>query len=212
MDDYTAYYALPLNMSYSDIIIFQRKLAEHTAPSLLGIKCACLLSVSKSECEVQGNVNLFNRRAAEKGLKIKVLSEGSRCLMLLYSESRLSACLNIPERRAILRRFGYTDDMTLVECLDRLSERLRTISEFPHEIGVFLDYPAEDILGFIENNGKNFKLCGCWKVYSDTERAARAFENYDKCRRYLFRKINMGEDLYRVIPRFTKFEQGVHGS
>lgn len=199
---------MPIIMSHSDIRVFQSKLAEHTAPSLLGIKCACLVSVSRSECEIHGNVRLFNSRAAETGLKIRVLSEGSRCLMLLYSESRLSACLNVPERREILRRFGYTDDMTLNECLDRLSERLYTQSEFPHEIGVFLDYPAEDILGFIENNGKNYKLCGCWKVYSDTEKAARAFENYDKCRRFLRRKINTGEDLYCVIPRSSAFNRG----
>lgn len=187
-------------MSDNEIRAFQRKLAEHTAPSLLGIKCACLISISKSECEISGNVRLFNSRAAEKGLKIRVLSEGERCLMLLYSERRLSQCLSVPERREILRRFGYTDDMTVGECLDRLSERLRAGSEFPHEIGVFLDYPTRDILGFIENKGKNFKLCGCWKVYSDEERAARVFANYDKCRRFLRRKLNMGEDLYCAIP------------
>lgn len=119
--------------------------------------------------------------------------------MLLYSESRLSQCLNVPARREILRRFGYTDDMTLGECLDRLSQRLSS-SDFPHEIGVFLDYPTRDILGFIENNGKNYKLCGCWKVYSDEAKAARVFENYDKCRRFLRGKINMGEDLYRALP------------
>lgn len=187
-------------MSDNEIRAFQRKLAEHTAPSLLGIKCACLVSISKSECEIGSNVRLFNSRAAEKGLKIRVLSEGDRCLMLLYSESRLSQCLSVPERREILRRFGYTDDMTVGECLDRLSERLRAGSEFPHEIGVFLDYPTRDIIGFIENKGKNFKLCGCWKVYSDEERAARVFANYDKCRRFLRRKLNMGEDLYCAIP------------
>ncbi len=188
-------------MSDNEIRAFQRKLAEHTAPSLLGIKCACLVSVSSSECEVHENVRLFNRRAAGKGLRIRVLSEGERCLMLLYNEIRLEACLGVPERREILRRFGYTDDMTLGECLDRLSERLNSGAGFPHEIGVFLDYPARDILGFIENNGRNYKLCGCWKVYSDAEKAARAFENYDKCRKFLRRKMNMGEDLYCAIPK-----------
>lgn len=188
-------------MSDNEIRTFQRKLAEHTAPSLLGIKCACLVSVSKSECEVHENVRIFNSRTAGKGLKIRVLSEGERCLMLLYNERRLEACISVPERREILRRFGYTDDMTVGECLDRLSQRLRAGGDFPHEVGVFLDYPARDILGFIENNGRNYKLCGCWKVYSDTEKAARTFENYDKCRKFLCRKMSMGEDLYLAIPK-----------
>ena len=184
------------------------KPTQHSVKEMLSLGIQPNILVCRSECEIHGNVRLFNSRADETGLKIRVLSEGSRCLMLLYSESRLSASLNAPERREILRRFGYTDDLTLNECLDRLSERLRTHSEFPHEIGVFLDYPAEDILGFIENNGKNYKLCGCWKVYSDTEKAARAFENYDKCRRFLRRKINTGEDLYCVIPRSSVFDRG----
>ena len=49
------------------------------------------------------------------------------------------------------------------QCLARLIERLKDADEFPHEIGLFLGYPPEDVEGFIqEPNGQ--KYTGIWKV------------------------------------------------
>ena len=42
---------------------FERKLAMHTAPTLLGIKCAGLLSLSMDEFDVEAHLEFFNRRA-----------------------------------------------------------------------------------------------------------------------------------------------------
>ena len=63
-----------------------------------------------------------------------------------------------------------------------LKKRICTQDDFPHEIGFFLGYPPEDVVGFIENNGKNFKFCGCWKVYSDVNEAEKRFHMYRKCK------------------------------
>lgn len=53
--------------------------------------------------------------------------------------------------------------------------------KFPHEIGVFLGYPLQDVKGFIENNGRNSKYTGLWKVYGDKAASIRMFEKYRKC-------------------------------
>ena len=152
----------------------EKKLAFHTAPSLLGIKCASLFTLSRSEFDICGNARRFNRRAAARGLKIKVLREECSCagrsLILVYSPKLLAARLSAPENRELLREYGYTDDLPLDECLERLSERTKC-DDFPHEIGIFLGYPAEDVRGFVENGGCNYKLCGCWKVYGSVESA-----------------------------------------
>ena len=70
---------------------------------------------------------------------------------------------------------------------------------FPHEIGIFLGYPAEDVRGFVENGGCNYKLCGCWKVYGSVESARRKFAAYDRCREYLCGRLEQGEDLYQAL-------------
>ena len=44
--------------------------------------------------------------------------------------------------------------------LRQLSNRLCLEHDFPHEIGIFLGYPLEDVVGFIENQGKNYTCSG----------------------------------------------------
>ena len=53
--------------------------------------------------------------------------------------------------------------------------------EFPHEVGLFLSYPPEDVKGFIDHRANNFKCTGPWKVYGDEEKARSLFAKYKKC-------------------------------
>ena len=52
---------------------------------------------------------------------------------------------------------------------------------FPHEIGLFLGYPFDDVMGFIENRGENFLCSGCWKVYAKERDALACFCSYKDC-------------------------------
>ena len=68
-------------------------------------------------------------------------------------------------------------------CVVKLLDRLRQEGCFPHEIGLFLGYPSEDVRGFMENGPRCCKCCGYWKVYGDEEKAGRVFAQYEKCTR-----------------------------
>ena len=98
-----------------------------------------------------------------------------------------------------MQKYGYHETPSLESKLNRLAERIRHESQFPHEIGIFLGYPTEDVIGFMENKGENYKLCGYWKVYGNAEKAKRTFENYDKCRMFLCNKLNQGYNLYQAL-------------
>ena len=67
-----------------------------------------------------------------------------------------------------------------------------------HEIGVFLGYPLTDIRGFICNEGRNCLCCGCWKVYSEPERAMKLFARYRKCTEAYARLFAAGFPLSRL--------------
>ena len=67
------------------------------------------------------------------------------------------------------------------KCLAALTRKIRSGEEFPHEIGLFLSYPPEDVKGFIENRAANYKLSGLWKVYGDEKKAKELFAKYKKC-------------------------------
>jgi hypothetical protein len=77
-----------------------------------------------------------------------------------------------------------------------LAKRFRESEEFPHEIGFFLGYPPEDVLGFIRHRGARCKLCGTWKVYSDVEKARLLFGEYARCRQRLLEYIRGGGTIF----------------
>ncbi|MFR5799001.1 MAG: DUF3793 family protein [Oscillospiraceae bacterium] len=187
-------------MSLSESMQFEKKLAFFTAPSLLGIKCANLISLNKTDYDLPIHLERFNRKTASKGLQLKILcTYQNRTLVLLYNETLLERQLSGEEQKAILQKYGYPETPSLESKLNRLAERIRHESQFPHEIGIFLGYPTEDVIGFMENKGENYKLCGYWKVYGNAEKAKRTFENYDKCRMFLCNKLNQGYNLYQAL-------------
>ena len=187
-------------MSKQECRQFEQKLAYHTAPSLLGIKCANLVSLRLDQFDVAEQSARFNRKAVSRGLKIRLMCRCQRCmLVLVYNEKLLSASLADPCRRRILARYGYAPEPDLQRDLDRLVQRMGQAVEFPHEIGIFLGYPTEDVEGFIAHKGEHYKLCGSWKVYGDPEQAQRSFRNYERCRKFLCNKLNQGVDIYRAL-------------
>ncbi len=178
---------------------FQRILAQHSAPTLLGVKCANLVSLDAVQQEVALAASQFNRLACKRGLRSRILCQcRRRTLLLVYNVAQLGERLRQPDVQSMLRQWGYRD-FTVRACLDRLSERMRANGEFPHEIGIFLGYPMEDVIGFIENRGENYKFCGCWKVYGSEQSARKMFASYDQCRHDLCHKMNEGRDLYQAL-------------
>ena len=53
--------------------------------------------------------------------------------------------------------------------------------EFPHEVGLFLSYPPEDVQGFIDHRAMDFKCAGLRKVYGDQQRAQALFDRFRRC-------------------------------
>jgi len=176
-------------------------LAFHGAPTLLGVKCANLISFDMCEENIAEYLREFRCRLSENGLTaMRLCNCRKRTLVYIYNEKMLTAWLGMPQVRQFLSEYGYTCDMSLEQRLRRLSCRM-SCGSFPHEIGAFLGYPVEDIRGFISNSGKNCLLCGYWKVYANAEKAQRTFNKYDRCRSILFDKLKSGLDLFQAISK-----------
>lgn len=79
--------------------------------------------------------------------------------------------------------------------------------DFPHEIGVFLGYPLKDVVGFIQNKGKNCKCCGCWKVYSDECEARKKFARYEKCKTIYMSMFQRGKSVLQLTAGDVKRAQ-----
>ena len=180
---------------------FEELLAFHCAPALAGIKAANLVSCPRQLVEdPEELVAQYGRTLGSRGIRLRILC---RCpkgtLILVYREDRLARCLARPAAVRLLVQAGYPVG-TVEELLDHLSRRMaRRQGTFPHEIGLFLDYPPVDVIGFLRHGGKGCKLCGHWKVYGDAESARRQFQRYDRCRAALTQRVRQGYSLAQLF-------------
>ena len=158
-------------------------LVKYGAPTLAGLKTGSLFNLPcRSRRELGEAVALGNRRLNPKGLYVAVLrqDQGS-ALILLYRRQELEADLGRREAAALLRQLGYRE-ASLGGRLRELRRRLAERGEFPHEIGLFLGYPPEDVRGFMADcRGHDCKCSGCWKVYGDEAAARDRFRRYKQC-------------------------------
>lgn len=156
-------------------------IVRHCSPTLAGLKTGNLFSCPyNTKDELTDYVRRLNQRLHSKGLRVlPVRLSNQRALIYLYRPERLKRDFSVEAARGLLLERGYPCDHPS-QCVIRLIQRLREGEEFPHEIGLFLGYPPEDVQGFIDNKS-DCKYTGCWKVYGDDRAAQALFAKYKKC-------------------------------
>jgi hypothetical protein len=107
--------------------------------------------------------------------------------VLLYRKELLEEYLNEERNKRFLVEMGYEYCDCLKNKLLTLKHRFKGIC--PHEVGVFLGIPVEDVEGFIYHKGNNCIICRYWKVYGDEKKARLIFETYDKARERIVEEI-----------------------
>lgn len=178
----------------------EQTLAFHCAPSLSGIKPADLINWKQLEENGERLLAGYTMLLARWGICLRVLRRrGRQCLLLIYRPELLADWLARPEIAAMLLREGYPVPEGPEAMLDALAQRLKA-RDFPHEIGLFLGYPAADVEGFRRNKGRSCKLSGLWKVYDQVEETARRFQAFDLCRASLCAQLAEGKTLAQLLP------------
>ena len=163
---------------------FEAVLVRQCAPTLAGMKPGSIFCFNQFASEVlRQKTNQWNGQLAPFGLSVRILLErpdSGSAIVYVYRPKHLARILSGNAYRKFLSEAGY-EDADLDGLLEQLSYRLRTQPEFPHEIGVFLGYPLQDVIGFIENQGRNFTCCGFWKSYGDPAEMQVCFACYRRC-------------------------------
>jgi hypothetical protein len=174
----------------------EEMIVRYCAPTLAGIKTGSLFSCPCGSRErMLGDIREFNRRFREKGLvMLAARFSEKRALLYLFRPGRLAEDLRDRRAAVMLEASGYEPGCVYRPLAD-LFGRLRKREEFPHEIGLFLGYPPEDVKGFMENRAANCKATGLWKVYGDVEAARRVFVKYKKCTELYTKRYRSGCSL-----------------
>ncbi|MBR1735814.1 MAG: DUF3793 family protein, partial [Firmicutes bacterium] len=169
------------------------------SPTLAGLKTGNIFNFPSDVCTIEKIAEEYNAFFNPFDLYISVLRKnGNNSLIYLYRRKKLEKDFENEENRNFLEKLGY-DTKDTDECVKRLSQRIEEADGFPHEIGLFLSYPIEDVIGFIENKGSNCLLCGYWKVYHDVIGAKKSFSKYKKCTDVYSRLYNDGRPIEKLI-------------
>jgi len=174
------------------------QIIRHCSPTLASLKTANLFSCPfPSRWEMVQYVRQLNARFRGKGLLVLPLRyRDGLGLIYVFRPERLSKDLTDCTACRLLRQCGYpcTDEKA---CLRHLMKRLDAQQDFPHEIGLFLGYPPEDVDGFMSRRDQ-CKCCGYWKVYGNVEAAQRAFARYRKCADVYWKLWRAGRSMERL--------------
>lgn len=177
-------------------------LITHCAPTLARLKIGSLLcfhNLEKAE-DFQDTIEKYNRKYNSKGLYFRILFAcPKRTLLYVYRPGPVRAYMTQRSVIRFLKQYGYTADMSLDDMLTLLEKRFDEACCFPHEAGLFLGYPVEDVYGFIHHKGSHAKLCGEWKVYGNPQKAARLFNTFTRCRKYYSNRYSVGIKLEELI-------------
>jgi hypothetical protein len=168
-------------------------IAYNAAPTLLHNKPSSLISFTKGKRNLYDAWETYNEDVCKTlGIEsYELIKTSDRILVLFYNHACLRETLRSRQNAGFLESSGYSVEMNVHEALTRLEERMQ--QDFPHEIGVFLGYPIEDVLGFIEKNGKEYLLCKYWKVYHNPDKAKRLFDSYDRARMKVLNSLYSSE-------------------
>ena len=169
---------------------------QHAAPTLAGIKTGNLFPCFFSSPQAMvRDLRAINQVLVPRGLRLLPLRrDNTRVGLYLFRPAALSRDLSRGEARRLLRQAG-SQDLAQHACLRELKRRLQAGGTFPHEIGLFLGYPPEDVAGFMTHQGKHCKCVGCWKVYGDEAAARRQFAAYKSCTANYCRRRASGASL-----------------
>ncbi|MDO4849739.1 MAG: DUF3793 family protein, partial [Coriobacteriia bacterium] len=123
-----------------------------------------------------------------------------------WRPSQVEELLSSEENRAFLAQAGLPGTGTGTEgdaLVAALISRLRSYysgrADFPHEVGLILGYPVEDVRGFMTDGGRGAKAVGRWRCYGDVRSARARFEELGReelrCKRLYSEGVPMRELL-----------------
>ena len=177
--------------------MLDRAIIDHASPTLARLKLGNLFNYPIGEFFHTEFKNV-REQLLEKGVTLTVLRVNqSKALIYVFRAKELEQTLHDECIQQFLKSCGYCR-FDVADVLQTLKKRLSGANAFPHEIGIFLGYPLEDVMGFIENGGRNCLTCGCWKVYSNECAALTAFKRYEKCKAVYQRLFASGCPLSRL--------------
>lgn len=184
-----------------DLENIETQLALQCAPLITGLKVSNLLIIPKGNEEV---VKLILNRT---GISFyRLIQTRTKTTFLLFRRNELEEFLSDENVKNVFIRAGYKS-LQIGKILRTFSLRYEAYMQgdksFPHEMGLLLGYPVEDVVGFVENNGKNFLYSGYWKVYENQKAKVKLFDKFKVAEETLIHLLSNGLSMSDIIDIYA---------
>ena len=187
-----------------DLTDIETQLAMQCAPVIMGLKVSNLLIIPNKNIDRVKEI-LNGSPLSSQLLFIKE----EKTIFLVYRQEYLQQYLSQEKSKKLLKQLGYRK-MELEELLTifirRYSWYCRYGGNFPHEMGLLLGYPVEDVIGFMENDGKNFLYTGYWNVYENIGEKIHLFQKFELAKERLLQLVTMGVSMAEVIEMEKNYQ------
>ena len=175
-------------------------LLNHASATFAGQKAGSLFRVPRT---IWSRKDLSVLLQTTQIVCIPLQASSRSILVYLYDPPLLQNILYQPDNRSFLLELGYPHHPD--RGLQMLLKKLGTSCTFPHEVGLFLGYPLQDVQGYIENQGQNCLYTGYWKVYSNLQKAKQQFTRYDRCREFCKQRRQAGASPCEILHAIRNF-------
>ena len=175
---------------------FESLLANYCAPALKQYKYANMFHLPKDDDSIRSFIKQYNQQFNSKGIFFILIEQETQYTIYVYN-SKLKDYISSNAVQNFLKSYQYPNTFEL--CIQELKKRLNT-KNFPHEIGVFLGYPLDDVIGFIEH--KPYYLVGDWKVYQNVNETKKQFDLFKQTKEKMLNQIHNGYELCEIIYVF----------
>lgn len=183
----------------NDRKITEKHLCRSCAPVLFGVKPAAFICTSPKEREMLERIKYICP------IKFMAADAGARGQIFLYIPELIEGALRRPGSLYMLRSIGYGGDDVdtyVRQLVGRIRGSMSRRNLFPHEIGIFLGYPLEDVIGFWMQGGHGARMEGEWKVYSDVAAACELQHWHQKARDVMEYAIDAGMPMEEILMEY----------
>lgn len=178
------------------------KILFHGAPTLFGGKIASLISFKHSRRRNALKLWDQHRKEIKEHIPLnfcELSRDDKHVVVLFYHSKRLEQSLEDKECSCFLKSCGYSCPKDIKGSLNTL--RQRYMQKCPHEIGVFLGYPIDDVKIFASGDQAEPMVIGYWKVYSKVNEALKTFARYDKARENVTTSLMSGIHPTQILHK-----------
>ena len=157
------------------------------------------------ECDrllIRKLVAIYARNSFDAGIRIAALGwRDKRLMLLVWRPALIARLISKPSIANFLKRTDYPLSATAL--MSAFVRKLRSYyikeDSFPHEIGIVLGYPLEDVEGFLSDGGRGARTFGRWKVYGNVQAARKRFEELNCLEREVKRLFSEGTPLREIL-------------